>query len=129
MGGLFSAINSKINSKFVSFFNNKNEKISGRFVCKSFCIFSFYPVFYSQWTLNVFSICAAAYWTSFWIASYEMFLIYMMILILIMSYILIFYTNFELIFEFMALKRAPICGRNVCLSFFLRIFTSNSEKL
>ena len=38
-----------------------------------------------------------------------------------------FYRNFELIFEFMALKRAPICGRNVCLSFFLRIFTSNSK--
>ena len=38
-----------------------------------------------------------------------------------------FYRNLELIFEFMALKRAPICGRNVCLSFFLRIFTSNSD--
>ena len=38
-----------------------------------------------------------------------------------------FYRNFELIFEFMALKRAPICGRNVCLSFFLRIFTSKSD--
>ena len=38
-----------------------------------------------------------------------------------------FYRNFELNFEFMVLKRAPICGRNVCLSFFLRIFTSNSD--
>ena len=38
-----------------------------------------------------------------------------------------FYRNFELNFEFMALKRAPICGRNVCLSFYLRIFTSNSD--
>ena len=47
--------------------------------------------------------------------------------ITIISYILIFYTNFELIFEFMALKRAPICGRNVCLSFFLRKFKSNSD--
>ena len=27
----------------------------------------------------------------------------------------------------MALKRAPICGRNVCLSFFLRIYTSKSD--
>ena len=32
--------------------------------------------------------------------------------------ILILYWNFEWIFEFMALKRAPICGRNVCISFF-----------
>ena len=38
-----------------------------------------------------------------------------------------FYRNFELIFEFTALKRAPICGRNVYFSFFLRIFTSNSD--
>ena len=37
------------------------------------------------------------------------------------------YRNVELIFEFMALKRAPICGRNVCLSFFLRIFKSNNN--
>ena len=53
----------------------------------------------------------------------------MIILILIISYILIFYRNFELIFEFMALKRAPISGRNVCLSFFLflRFFISNSD--
>ena len=29
---------------------------------------------------------------------------------------------FELIFEFMALKKAPICGRNVCLSFFFCVF-------
>ena len=35
---------------------------------------------------------------------------------------LLFYRNFELIFEFMALKRAPICGRNVCLSFFFWVF-------
>ena len=38
-----------------------------------------------------------------------------------------FYRNLELIFEFMALKRAPICGRNVCLAFFLSIFISNSD--
>ena len=50
------------------------------------------------------------------------FLISMIILILIISYILIFYRNFELIFEFMALKRAPICGRNVCLSLFFWVF-------
>ena len=49
------------------------------------------------------------------------------ILNFIISYILMFYKYFELIFEFMALKRAPICGRNVCLSFFFRIFTSNSD--
>ena len=45
-------------------------------------------------------------------------------------YILIFHRNFELIFEFMALKTAPICGRNVCLSFFLfflSIFVYNSD--
>ena len=45
----------------------------------------------------------------------------------IISYILMFYRNFELIFEFMALKRAPICGWNVCLAFFLSIFICNSE--
>ena len=45
----------------------------------------------------------------------------MIILILIISYSLILYRNFELNYEFMALKRAPICDRNVCLSFFLRI--------
>ena len=49
-------------------------------------------------------------------------LISMIILILIFSYILIFYRNFKLIFEFMALKRAPICGRNVCLSFLFCVF-------
>ena len=38
-----------------------------------------------------------------------------------------FYTNFELIFGFMALKRAPICGRNVCFAFFLSTFISNSD--
>ena len=53
---------------------------------------------------------------------WDKFLISMIILILIISYILMFYRNFELIFEFMALKRAPICGRNVCLSFFLCVF-------
>ena len=42
----------------------------------------------------------------------------MIIFILIISYIPIFYSNFELIFEFMALRRAPVCGRNACLSFF-----------
>ena len=42
-------------------------------------------------------------------------------------YILILYWNFELIFEFMALKRAPICGQNVCLFFFLSIFKSNNN--
>ena len=50
------------------------------------------------------------------------FLIFLIILILIISYILIFYRNFELIFEVMALKRALICGRNVCLSFFFYVF-------
>ena len=49
-------------------------------------------------------------------------LISVIILTLIIPYILIFYRNFELIFEFMALKRAPICGRNVCLSFFFCVF-------
>ena len=39
------------------------------------------------------------------------------------SYILIFYRNFVLIFEFIALKRAPICGRNVCLAFFFEYFS------
>ena len=50
------------------------------------------------------------------------FLVILIILILIISYILIFYRNFELFFEFMALKRAPICGRKVCLSFFFCLF-------
>ena len=53
---------------------------------------------------------------------WDKFLISMIILILIISYILIFYRNFELIFEFMVLKRAPVCGRNVCLSFFFCVF-------
>ena len=51
----------------------------------------------------------------------------MIIRSLIISYILMFYRNLELNFGLMVLKRAPICGRNVCLSFFLRIFTSNSD--
>ena len=38
-----------------------------------------------------------------------------------------FYRNFELIFEFKALKRAPICGQKVCLAFFLSIFVSNGD--
>ena len=38
-----------------------------------------------------------------------------------------FYRNFELIFEFMALKRAAVCGQNVFLAFFLSIFISNSD--
>ena len=49
---------------------------------------------------------------------WDKFLNSMIIFILIISCILMFYRNFELIFEFMALKRAPICGRNVCLAFF-----------
>ena len=53
---------------------------------------------------------------------WDKFLISMIILIWIISYILIFYRNFELIFVFMVLKRAPICGRNVCLSFFFCVF-------
>ena len=53
---------------------------------------------------------------------WDKFLISMIILILIISCILIFYRNFDLIFEFMTLKRAPICGRNVCLSFFFYVF-------
>ena len=53
---------------------------------------------------------------------WDKFLIPMIIFISIISYIQIFYRNFELIFEFMALKRAPICGRNVCLSFFFCVF-------
>ena len=48
---------------------------------------------------------------------WDKFLISMIIFLLIL-YILNFYWNFEWIFEFMALKRAPICGRNVCLFFF-----------
>ena len=58
---------------------------------------------------------------------WDKFLISMIILFLIIFYIQILYRNFELIFEFMALKRAPICGRNVCLSFFLRIFKTNNK--
>ena len=48
-------------------------------------------------------------------------------LMIILILILPFYRNFEWIFEFMALKRAPICGRNVCLAFCLSIFLFNSE--
>ena len=58
---------------------------------------------------------------------WDKFLNSMKILILIISYILMFYRNFKLIFEFMALKRAPICGQNVCLAFFLGIFISNID--
>ena len=46
----------------------------------------------------------------------------MIILILIISFILMFYRNFDFIFEFMAPKTAPICGKNVCLSFFFGVF-------
>ena len=53
---------------------------------------------------------------------WDKFLISMIILILIISYILIFYRHFEFIFEFVALRRAPISGRNVCLSFFFCVF-------
>ena len=53
---------------------------------------------------------------------WDKFLFSMIILILIISYILIFYRNFELIFEFMALEGNPICHRNVCLSFFFCVF-------
>ena len=58
---------------------------------------------------------------------WDKFLFSTITLFLIISYILIFYRNFELIFEFMALKRFPICGRNVCFSFFLRNLKSNSD--
>ena len=60
--------------KLLNFFNNKIFLNCGRFVCKNVYVFRFicYPVFYSQWTLNIFSIRDAAYrTTSFWIASYE----------------------------------------------------------
>ena len=46
---------------------------------------------------------------------WDKFLNSMIILNFIISYILMFYRNFELIFEFMALKRTPICGRKFAL--------------
>ena len=60
-------------TNWASFFNNK---IFLKFPVDSYAnflmFFSFYSVFYSQWTLNIFSIRDAAYWTtSFWIACYE----------------------------------------------------------
>ena len=81
------------------------------------------PVFDSQWTLNIFfNLCCCL--LDYFILNcklWDKFLISMIILILIISYILIFYRNFELIFEFMANiwpHMALICGRNVCfLSF------------
>ena len=60
---------------------------------------------------------------------WDNFLISMIIHILIISYILIFCRNFELIFEFMALKRAPICGRNVCLAFFFWLIFNIQNQL
>ena len=55
------------------------------------------------------------YWTaSIWFASYE--------ISFLTSIILIIYGNFEIIFWFMALKRALICGRNVYLSLFFAFF-------
>ena len=74
-----------------------------------------YKYFFNSWycILNYFSLNCKLW---------DKFLISMVSLILIISYILIFYRNFELIFEFMALKRAPICGRNVCFSFFFCVF-------
>ena len=48
-----------LRTNLASFFNNKikkKKKNSGRSMCKMFYIFSFYPVFYSQWTLNIFQL-------------------------------------------------------------------------
>ena len=106
-----------------------HKKISGRFVCKFCCFFilsGFLITVNSKYFFNS-SCCILDYFIlncKLW----DNFLISMIILILISSYILIFYRNFELIFEFMAPKRAPICGRNVCLSFFFCVFfISNSD--
>ena len=55
---------------------------------------------------------------------WDKFLISMIILILIISYILIFYRNFELILEFMALNMWP---KRLSFFLFFRIFISNSD--
>ena len=110
-------------SNWASFFNNKIFfKFRSVRMRKLLCFFIL-----SGFLLTVnskyFSICDAASYEN-WILKilncklWDKFLISMIILFLIISYILIFHRNFELIFEFMALKRAPICGQNVCLSFF-----------
>ena len=108
-------------TNLASFFNNKFFLKFRSVHVQNFLCFFIYPVFYSQWTVKNFSIRDGA--CKLW----DKFLISMIILILIISYILMFYRNFESIFEFMALKRAPICGRNVCLAFFFSTFISNSD--
>ena len=80
----------------------------------------FYPVLSGFYFFN--SWCCILDYFSLNCKLWDKFLISMIILILIISYILIFYRNFELIFEFMALKRAPRCGRNVCFFLILCVF-------
>ena len=83
-----------------------------------------FPVFFFTGNSKYFSnswCCILNYFILNW-KLWDKFLNSMMILILIISYILMFYRNLELIFEFMALKRAPICGRNVSLAFFFEYF-------
>ena len=121
-----------LRTNLASFFNNKHflEKNCGRFVCKIFYIFSVYPrgflfIVNSKYFFN--SWCCIFDYFILNRKLWDKFLISMIILFLIIFYIPILYRNFELIFEFMALKRAPICGRNVCLPFFFRIFKSNNN--
>ena len=117
-------------TNLASFFNKKNFKKKILFgSCVIFFIFfhlsSFLFTVSSKYLLNTWC-CILDYFIlncKLW----DKFLNSMIILILIITYILMFYRNFELIFEFMALKRAPICGRNVCLFFFLRIFKSKCD--
>ena len=55
--------------------------------------------------------------------------VFLSCLIFIISYILIIYRKFKIIFYLMALKRAPICIRNVCLSYFCVIFIHTIDNL
>ena len=111
-------------TNLASLFNNKILKISRSVRMQIFlCFFNVsgflftvnFKYFFNSWCCILdYFILNCKLW--------DKFLISMIILILIIPYILIFYRNFELIFEFMALERAPICGRNVCLSFLFWVF-------
>ena len=70
-----------------------------------------FKYFFNSWCCILdYSILNCKLWDKFLIS---------MIIFLIIVYILILYRNFELIFEFMALKRAPICGRKWTKLFFI----------
>ena len=111
-------------TNWASFFNTKILKnfrsLRMKFFLCFFILSGFLFTVNSKYFFN--SWCCILEYSILNCKLWNKFLISMIILILIISYILIFYRNFELIFEFMALRRAPICGRNVCLSLFFAYF-------